>query len=180
MNRTIACCLIALSAFLPGPQLLAQSASDFFNQAANLYIANKRVEAIQLLEEGLRSHPEDEKLAKLLAKAKEEEQKQQKQQEQNKGQENKKEQEKKEQQQQDQQKQNQQQEDQQKQDQQKGQENQGQRADANEDQKKSAQMKKAQISKEDAERILEALKNEERDLQKKIRKVSRIYSGPNE
>ena len=54
--------------------------------------------------------------------------------------------------------QNQQNQNQQKQDQQK------------QDQQQQAQQKKQQLSKQDAERILEALKNEEKDVQKKLKK----------
>lgn len=65
---------------------------------------------------------------------------------------------------QDQQKQNQSKQDQQKQEQKKEEQQQ------KEQQQRQAQQKKQQISKEDAERILEALKNEEKDVQKKLHK----------
>ncbi len=60
-------------------------------------------------------------------------------------------------------KQNQDKQDQQKQDQKKEEQQ-------NKEEQRQAQQKKQQISKEDAERILEALKNEEKDVQKKLHK----------
>jgi Ca-activated chloride channel homolog len=67
-------------------------------------------------------------------------------------------------------KQNQQQQDPKKQNEKK-QEQQNQQQDRQkEDQQRQVQQKKQQISKEDAERILEALKNEEKDVQKKLHK----------
>jgi Ca-activated chloride channel family protein len=73
---------------------------------------------------------------------------------------------------QDQQKQDQQKQDEKKKDEQKQNEQQ-QNQKQNEDEKKQQQQgqpKKQQISKQDAERILEALKNEEKDVQKKLHK----------
>ena len=125
----------------------------------------KLPESIGTYKEALKLNPNDAdtkynlEYARALLKRQQEQQKQQQNKDQNKDQK------KDDKQKQDQQKKDQQNKDQQKQDQQK------QDHQKNQDQKQ-AQQKKQQISKEDAERILQALNNEEKNVQKKLhRKV---------
>lgn len=133
-----------------------------YHNLGNALLKEKKIpESIAAYKEALKASPKDAdtkynlEYAKALLK---QQQQQQQQKQQNKN-------DKKDQQKQDQQKQDQQKKDQQKQDQQKQDQQQQQK-----DQQRDAQQKKQQISKQDAERILEALKNEEKDVQKKLHK----------
>jgi len=123
-------------------------AQSLHNLGNTLLKGKKLPESIAAYKEALKLQPNDADTKYNLEYAKALLQQQQQQQQQKK--EDKKDQKKEE-------KQDQQKQDQQKQDQQK------------QDQQKQAQ-KKQQISKADAERILEALKNEEKDVQKKLKK----------
>jgi Ca-activated chloride channel homolog len=104
--------------------------------------------------------------AKALLKRQQEQQQQQKQNKDQKKDQKKDDKQKQDQQNQDQQKQDQDKKDQEKQDQQK--QDQRKQDQQKQDQQKQAQQKKQQISKEDAERILQALNNEEKNVQKKL------------
>jgi Ca-activated chloride channel homolog len=157
-------------------QAAASRTKDPFGKAQALHnLGNallkeqKLQESIDSYKEALRLNPNDAdtkynlEYAKMLLKQQEEQKKQKQDQKQNqkdkkdqqKQDQQKKDEQKKDDEKKDPQKQDQQQKDQQKQDQQKEQQ---------------AQQKKQQISKKDAERILEALKNEEKDVQKKLHK----------
>ncbi len=126
--------------------------SQAYHNLGNALLKSQKIpESIASYEEALKLRPNDVDTKYNLAYAKMLLQKQQQQQQK---QQNKKDQNK-----QDQNKQNQQKQDQQKQDQQK--------QDQQQQEQKQTQ-KKQQISKEDAERILQALNNEERDVQKKL------------
>ena len=148
---------------------VAEKAQSYHNLGNALLKSQKIPESIAAYKEALKLHPNDLdtkynlEYAKQLLK--------QQQQQQNKNQKNDDKQ-KKEQNKQDQQKQDQQKQDQQKQDQQKSdqQQREQQQAEQKDQQQKQVQQKKQQISKQDAERILEALKNEEKDVQKKLHK----------
>src|ERR1019366_8488542 len=104
-----------LALFLCAQKLCAQlaPAEDFFNSGAQLYISNNVPAALERVEMGLKTYPDDEKLKKLEALLKQQQQNQQNQSQQQKSdrQKNK--------QQQNQQQQNQNSQDQQKQDEQK-------------------------------------------------------------
>lgn len=130
------------------------------NLGNSLLKTQKYPESIAAYKEALKINPSDGDTKYNLEYAR---RMLQQQQQKNKDQkDDKQKQEKKDQQKQDQQKQEEQKQDQQKQEQRKN----------DKDEQQQAQQKKQQISKQDAERILEALKNEERDVQKKLhRKV---------
>lgn len=144
-------------------------AQALHNLGNSLLKGKKIPESISAYEEALKLHPDDldtkynlEYAQALL------QQQQQKQNQKNNDKKDNKDQQKQDQQKKDQQKQDQQKQDQQKQDQQKQDSQQ-----KNQDQKQQqdqAQQRKQQISKKDAERILEALNNQEKDVQKKLKK----------
>jgi Ca-activated chloride channel family protein len=140
------------------PRLKAQAYHNYGNA---LLKSKKYEESLGAYKEALKYNPKDEdtkynyEYARQLLK---QQQQQQQQKQQNKDQKNDKQ--KQDRQQQEQQKKDQEQKEQQKQEQQK----------QDQQQQKQAQQKKQQISKQDAERILEALKNEDRDTQKKLHK----------
>ena len=150
----------------------SDKAQALHNLGNALLKAQKIPESIASYKDALKLNPNDAdtkynlEYAKMLLKQ---------QQQQNKDQKNQQKQDKKDQQNQDQKSQDQQkkdqQQDQQKQDQQEKDKQKQQQAEQKDQQQQQAQ-KKQQISKQDAERILEALKNEEKDVQKKLhRKV---------
>lgn len=128
-----------------------KQAKAMYNMGNALLKAEKYQESVEAYKKALRLNPDDEdaryNLSYALQKLK---QQQQQQKDQNKDQQ------KKDQQKQDQQKQDQQKQDQQKQDQQK----------QEQQQQKEQQQKQPKLSKEEAERMLRALKNDEKDLQK--------------
>lgn len=180
--------LITVLFFMIGAACMAQNANDFFNSAGNQYIEGDTETALNTVTRGLERYPGDEKLQKLYEKLTQQQKKEQQQKEQEEQQEQQQqEQEQKdqeqqnqeqEQQQQDQEQQNQEQQQQQDQEQkqqdQEGEEKQEQEGEegeeSEEEQKKKeeeamkrfmeklAQMK---ISKEKAEMILEAMRNNE-------------------
>jgi len=129
-------------------------AQSYHNLGNALLKAGKIPESIGAYQNSLKLNPKDldTKYNLEYAKALLQQQQQQKKQDQK---EDKKKDQKQDQQKQDQKKQDQQKQDQQKQDQQK---------------RQQEQQKKQQISKQDAARILEALQNEEKDVQKKLKK----------
>lgn len=136
-----------------------------YNMGNAFLKAEKYQESIEAYKKALRINPQDEdaryNLSYALQKLKQQQQQQQKQDQQ------KQDQQKQDQQKQDQQKQDQQKQDQQKQDQQKQQ-----------DQQKEQQKPQPKISKEEAERMLRALKNDEKDLHKeKAKKFPVSTSG---
>jgi Ca-activated chloride channel homolog len=147
-----------------------QKAEALHNLGNALLRAKKIPESIASYQNALKLNPSDadtkynlEYAKMLLQKQQEQQQQQQKNDKNDKNQ-------KKDQQKQDQQKQDQQKQDQQKQDQQKQQQQQDQNQDQQKQQDRLKQQKKQQISKQDAERILQAMKNEEKDVQKKLHK----------
>jgi Ca-activated chloride channel homolog len=139
-----------------------ERAQALHNLGNSLLKSQKYPESIGAYKEALKLNPKDldtkYNLEYAKAMLKQQQQQQQQQQKNDKNKDDKQKQDKKDQQQKDQQQQ-QKQEDQ-KQDQQK----------AEQKDQQQAQQKKQQISKQDAERILEALKNEEKDVQKKLHK----------
>jgi Ca-activated chloride channel family protein len=157
---------------------LAQNADDFFNGGAQLYISNNIPDALQKVETGLKSYPDDVKLKKLeeLLKQQQQQQNQQNQQQQNQqnkqnqSQQNKNSQNQQSQAQQ-QQQQNKQQQDQQKQNQQNSQQqqqNQQQQAQQQNAQNQQNAAQQAQqgraMSPEEAKRLLDAQKGNEQVL----------------
>lgn len=129
------------------------SADDYFNRAGKEYVKVDKRTALRTLDQGLREYPGDPRLLKLAEELlKEEQQKQQQLQ--------------KQQQEQQQKEQQQQQEEQQKQEQQKKEE-QAKEQEAKE--QKEQMPEPGRIAPQDAERILDALEREEKDVQQKVR-----------
>ncbi len=135
-----------------------KQSKSMYNMGNALLKAEKYQESVEAYKKALRLNPDDEdaryNLSYALQKLK-----QQQQQQKDKNQDQQQKDQKKDQQKQDQQKQDQQKQDQQKQDQQKQNQDQQQ-------QQKEQQQKQPKLSKEEAERMLRALKNDEKDLQK--------------
>ena len=184
-------CLLLVSWQKAGAQLAP--ADDFFHGGARLYISNNIPQAKEVVEQGLRLYPDDDKLKKLeqlLNQQQQQQQNQQDQSQQDKPQQQKSDDQKKQQQQnksQDQQKQDQQkkdQSDQKKDDQQKPPEQQKQspdkeKADKPEDKKKEAQpVKPGEMTPEEAKRLLDAQKGGEQMLQWKPPEKPRDPSRP--
>ena len=155
--------LISLSALLiAGQKISAQlaPAEDFFNGGAQFYISNNIPSALEKVESGLKIYPNDEKLKKLEALLKQQQQQsQQNQQQQNQQQNQSQQQQQKS---QDQQKQDQQKKD----DQQKQQEQQKSSAEKKDGQQndQNQQVAAGQMTPEEAKRLLDAQKNDEQVL----------------
>lgn len=135
------------------PGLLADA---FYNYGNALMKAQKYQEAVQSYIEALKRKPDDQDAKYNLSYALEMLKQQQQQQKQDKNDKNDKEQ------------QNKDQKDQNKQDQKKDEQKQQQQQQQQQNQQQMAQQEK-RMSKQDAERILDVLKNSERDVQKKLR-----------
>ena len=173
--------LLSLSLLLlAGQKVSAQlaPAEDFFNSGAQFYISNDIPVALQRVEDGLKTYPNDEKLKKLEQLLKQQQQQQQQQQQ--------------EQQQQKQQKQDQQKQDAQKQDAQKP----NQAEQKKEDQQKQAEaqkkegekpdkpetegqpVKEGQLTPEEAKKLLDNQKDHEKLLTMKPEEKPRNFSRP--
>jgi len=154
--------ILAIVLFLMSLKGFTQSADTYFHAASNLYIHGKMKEAKETVLNGLQKFPDDPELKSLKEKIKEdppqEDQSKQNKEEQKENQ-------------------NQQQKQQQqknKQDQNKEEKNQQQQLNnqqqAEKNEEKKAEPRQAQISKADAEKLLDALKNEEQKVQLKLQK----------
>lgn len=134
---------------------------SYFHSAANYYINGKYAEALRDIQAGLQLNPNDAKLNELLKKIEDELQRQQPSQgdQQDQGE-------------QEQQQQQQQQQDQQagneqdQQQEQQGEQDQQQQAGAQEQQEQQQAINPEEMSREDAERILQALEGQEKDVLK--------------
>ena len=187
--------LVAFLLLLAWQKVCAQlaPAEDFFNSGAQLYISNNVPAALERVELGLKTYPDDEKLKKLEQLLKQQQKSQQNQQQQNqqdKSQQQKSDDKK------DQQQSQKKSEDQQKQDEQKQQEQQKQaeQQKQQEQQKQSAQkkdgekqdqpeaegqpVKPGELTPEEAKRLLEAQKGNEQLLQLKPPEKPRNHSRP--
>lgn len=145
--------------------LQAQSADDFFHQSAQAYIHSDLQTAKQLVLEGLNRYPNDPKLNELKDKLEEEEQNQQQQ---NQNQQNQNQDQEQEQEQQNQQ-QDQQQNEEDEQEQQ-NQQQEGQNESEPKEPEEGEAVQSKEISKEDAEKILKALAQKEKELLKEFKK----------
>jgi len=147
--------LLMLLLVLSGPasDLTAQTANVFFHQGAKFYIAGNFPEALRAVESGLQRRPADTKLQALQDRIKEEMEKQQQQEQSGADQQSQPDQ-------QEQNEQKQKQQEQQQQDEKQQKEQQSREGEA------QPQKDKEQLSKEDAARLLEALKNQEKETQK--------------
>jgi tetratricopeptide (TPR) repeat protein len=147
-----------------------ERASTYYNAGNSLYQSNKYQEAINAYKQSLRLKPDDEDTRYNLQMARAKlMQQQQKQQNKDQKQDQKK----------DQQKQNQQQDQQnkdQKQDQQQNQQqNQQKQEEAKQDQTRQQMQKKNQMPKQEADRILDAMRNNEKEVQKNLRKREAVH-----
>ncbi|HPM31400.1 MAG TPA: hypothetical protein PLJ60_13780 [Chryseolinea sp.] len=158
----------------------AQNAQAYFNSSANLYVKDKKVEAMQTIRDGLTKYPNDEKLKALGEKMKQEKKEQDKKDQEKKEQEKKdkekkdqekKDQEKKDQEKKDQEKKDQEKKDQEKKDQQEKDEEKDPEKDKSEQEKKDQQKQNApdqkkledmKLTEDMAMKILEAMKNQEK------------------
>lgn len=154
---------------IPDPKTRA---SALHNLGNSLLKAKKYEESLGAYKEALKLNSRDEdtkynyEFAKQMLKQQQQQQKQQNKD--NKNDKNKDDKNKDDKKKQDQQKKDQEKKDQEQKDQQQKQDQ--QKPDQQKDEQQQGQPKKQQISKADAERILEALKNQEKDVQKKLHK----------
>lgn len=130
----------------------SQTVDDYFYPGATFFVQDKLNDAKLKVEEGLQIFPSDPKLVELYKRILEN---QNQDQQQNQNDQNKN--------------QNEQNKDQQKQDQQN--QNQQQDEQKQQQQQQSQQQKEQELTKKEAEKILNALKENEKDLQKQLRKV---------
>jgi Ca-activated chloride channel family protein len=172
LPRPIQNSLLTLLLVFAAQKISAQlaPADDFFNSGAQLYISNNIPAALVKTEDGLKFYPDDEKLKKLEALLKQQQQSQQNQQQQNQ-QKQQNQSQQSQQQKQDEQKQNQ--SEQQKSEQQKQQDQQQGSAQKKEGDKQDQQnaegqpLKPGQMTPEEAKRLLDAQKGDEQVLQMK-------------
>ena len=146
----------------------AQDADSFFHRGANSYINSQLNQAIQIVDEGLFQYPNDAKLNALKQKLEEEKEKQQQQQQnqQNQDQEQQDQEQDNQEQNQDQEQENQEQNEEEQQDQE-----QGEGSEENEPKPEDGkEVNSKEISKEDAEKILKALAQKEKELLKDFKK----------
>ncbi|MCP9291581.1 hypothetical protein [Gracilimonas sediminicola] len=143
----------------------SQTAEDYFHGGAQSFIQSDLQAAIDQVQTGLNQFPNNPKLNALMQKLQEEQKKQQQQQNQDQ------------QQQQNQQNQQQQEQEQQNEEEQQEQENQEQEQSEGEEQQEQdpqeinpEDLNSQQISKEDAEKILQALAQKEKELLKEFKK----------
>ena len=134
--------------------LFAQSATDYFHIAANHYVNANKKNATATIREGIQKFPDNQKLKGLAAKIEElpEPEDDQNQQNQN-------------------QNQDEQNQDEQNQDQQ-------QQQDQKDEMQQKQQQQQQQINREDAQRMLDAIAQEEKELQEKLQKKERAGYRP--
>jgi type IV secretory pathway VirB10-like protein len=133
--------------------LFAQSATDYFHKSANFYVNANKKSAQTTIKEGINKFPDNQKLKDLAAKIEElpdPEDDENKQDQQNQD--------------------NQDQEQEQNQNQEQNQDQQEQKKD------EKQQQQQQQISQEDAQRILDAIAQEEKELQEKLQKKEPVRS----
>jgi len=140
-----------------------------YNMGNSLLKNEKYAESIEAYKKALRTNPKDEDARYNLSYAMKKLQQQQQQQDQNKDNKDNKDQQKKDQQKQEQDKKDQQKQDQENKDQQK--------QDQKNQEKKKQEPKQPKLTKEEAERMLKALKNDEKDLQKEKAKKYQVNSN---
>jgi len=150
-----------------------EKARALHNRGNSQLMQEKIDESIESYKEALRKNPNDIETKYNLAYAQNLKKKQEQQQQQQQNQDQNKDQNKDQEQNQDQQNkdQNQDNKDQQEQDQQQQQQNQDQQ---NKDQQQQQQQQPNKISKQDAEQLLQALQNDERDIQEKVKKAKAV------
>jgi len=158
-------------------------AQIYHNLGTLLYSAQQYPQSVEAYKESLRNNPHDHETRYNLAKAmymnKKQQQNQQDQQQENQDQEQNQEQQQQEQQQQEQQQQEQQQQEQQQQEQQQQEQQQQEQQQQQQEQQEQqqSQQNEEQISKENAEQILNALMQDEKDIQEKQKKMMQQHQG---
>jgi len=164
--------IIFLFSFLLAAPALAQSADQYFHNGAQSFINADLQTAINTVQQGLDQYPNDSKLNALMQKLQEEQERQQ-QQQQNQEQQN--------QDQQSQQDQQQNQNEQEQEEEQQPQESEGENKGEQEAQEMNPEeLDSQQISKEDAEKILQALAQKEKELLKEFKKKKSDGSAKHE
>lgn len=147
----------------------------YHNIGTLAYMAQQYPQSVAAYKEALRNHPNDDETRYNLAKAMHMLKQQEQQQEQNQNQQQEQQQEQK-QEQQEQQQQNQQQEQQEQQQQEQQQQNQQQEQQEQEaQQQQQAQQSEEEISKENAEQLLNAVMQDEKDIQEKVKKMQQQH-----
>jgi len=141
--------------------MFAQSAMDYFHKSANFYVNANKKSAQTTIKEGIQKFPNDPKLKNLAAKIEElpdpeENENQQNQQNQ----------------------QNQDNQDQQNQDQKQNQNQQQQQDQKQDEMQQKQQQQQQQINREDAQRILDAIAQEEKELLEKLQQKERAGYRP--
>jgi|TARA_R100000388_G_scaffold95025_2_gene85730 outer membrane biosynthesis protein TonB len=155
----------------------AQSADEYFHGGAQSFINADLQTAINQVQNGLNNYPNDPKLNALMQKLQEEQEKQQQQQNQDQQQQ----QQQQNQEQQEQEQQEQEQENEEQQEQQEQQESEGENQEEQDPQDMNPEdLKSQQISKEDAEKILQALAQKEKELLKEFKKKKSDGSAKHE
>lgn len=158
--------LVLIFTVLSASASFAQSADDYFHNGAQSFINADLQTAINTVQQGLDQFPNDEKLNALMQKLQEEQERQQQQQQQNQEQQNQDQQS-----QQDQQDQQQDQNNQEQEEEQQSQESEGENQGEQDPQEiNPEELESQQISKEDAEKILQALAQKEKELLKEFKK----------
>lgn len=152
----------------------ARLAQIYHNMGVLLYLGEQYGESVAAYKESMRNNPHDDETRYNLAKAmymnkQQEQQKNEQEQEQEK--------QEQEQQQQEQQKEEQQQQQEQQQQEQQNQEQQEQQNQQQQEQEAQQQQSEEQISKENAEQILNALMQDEKDIQDKQKKMMQQQQG---
>ena len=145
--------------------LFAQSATDYFHIAANYYVNANKKSAQTTIKEGIQKFPDNQKLRNLASKIEELPDPEDEQNQQN---------------QQDQQNQdNQDNQDQQDQNQNQNQQQQQQQQDQKKDEmQQRQQQQQQQINREDAQRLLDAIAQEEKELLEKLQQKERAGYRP--
>ena len=149
-------------------------AQIYHNIGTLAYMAQQYPQSVAAYKEALRNQPNDNETRYNLAKAMHMLKQQDQQQQQNQDQQQEQQQEQK-QEQQEQQQQNQQQEQQEQQQQEQQQQNQQQEQQEQEAQQQQAQQSEEEISKENAEQLLNAVMQDEKDIQEKVKKMQQQH-----
>lgn len=161
--------MMPVLALTQAPAVFAQNAEEYFHNSGQAYIHSQLQDAINIATEGLARYPNDARLNALLEKLQQEQEQQQQQQQQSEQEQNQN---------QDPQQNQQEQEQNQSEQQQQNEPQEGESADENHPQ--NAQPIPDQVSKENAEKILQALAQKEKELLKEFKKQNKQGSARHE
>ena len=146
-------------------------AQIYHNIGTLAYMAQQYPQSVAAYKEALRNHPNDDETRYNLAKAMHMLKQQDQQQERNQNQQQEQQQEQKQEQQEQQQNQQQEQQEQQEQQQQQNQQQEQQQEQQQQETQQQAQRSEEEISKENAEQMLNAVMQDEKDIQEKVKKM---------